>query len=167
MNHKIKILLPVIAIFLAAPVFADDSNAALGASYQFANVKVGGHHVNVDGLEFQGAGHYKWGSIVSTASTLTGEGADYDNYSLAYGKNFPIMQSDFFITPDIGVKYMKYDDGKIKESGFGPMAGATLGYNINKNFQVVTHYNYAMGFKGGERRINENSVSLGVNYRFN
>lgn len=165
--NKIKILLPLMAIFLTAPALADAPSSYFGGGYKLANVKVGDHHVNVDGVMFEGGSQYQWGTIKGGATTLKGEGSEYDNYSFSIEKTVPIMQSDFFIAPDIGINYSRYNDGKIKESDIGPMAGASLGYNINKNFQIVTSYHYSFGMNSTDHRINESSASLSINYRFN
>lgn len=165
--NKIEMLLPLLAILLVTPASAQEQKTYVGASYELGNVKVGSHHANVDGFKFEGGSEYGWGGIKGTAATLTGEGAEYDNYSFSVEKTVPIMQSNFFVAPEVGVTYSRYDDGNIKGTDIGPMVGASLGYNINKQFQFVTHYNYAFGMKSSQPNINESSLSVGLKYRFN
>ncbi|MEH6533057.1 MAG: hypothetical protein V7735_17175 [Photobacterium frigidiphilum] len=47
------------------------------------------------------------------------------------------------------------------------MLGASLGYNINKQFQIVSNYNHSFGMTSNQNNIDEDSLSAGVNYRFN
>lgn len=164
---NIKLLVIAMIAVLPAVSQAQDIQAYAGVNYEHGNVKVGSHHVNVDGFKFQGASELEWGNIKGTAATLTGNGADYDNYTFAVEKPFSIQQSSFFVAPEAGVTYSRYDDAQLKESDFGVMAGASLGYNINQHFQIVSNYNHAFGMTSNHNNIDEDSLSAGVNYRFN
>lgn len=47
------------------------------------------------------------------------------------------------------------------------MLGASLGYNINDHFQIVSNYNHSFGMRASQDNIQEDSLSAGINYRFN
>ncbi|OCH75130.1 hypothetical protein A6E14_11505 [Vibrio genomosp. F10] len=70
---------------------ARDVQIYVGVNYERGHLNVGGHHANVGGLKFLSASELGWGNIKGTASTLTGDGADYDHYSLGVEK--PIVES--------------------------------------------------------------------------
>lgn len=163
-NNLLAVLM--IAVF---PVVtqAQDVQTYVGATYEHGNVKAGSQHTNVDGIKFQAASELGWGNIKGTAATLTGNGADYDNYTFAVEKPYSIQQSNFFISPEAGVSYARYKDTQLNTSDLGAMAGASLGYNINKQFQIVSNYNHFFGMKSNQDNIDEDSLSLGLNYRFN
>lgn len=164
--NKIKLFAIAMVALLPAVSQAQEVQAYLGASYEHGNIKVGSRHTNVDGIKFQAASELEWGNIKGTAATLTGNGADYDNYTFAVEKPFSIQQSNFFVSPETGVTYARYDD-QLKGSDFGPMVGISLGYNINKQFQIVSNYNHSFGMKSNQDNIDEDSLSAGLNYRFN
>ncbi|MGC9404265.1 hypothetical protein ACP43V_17575 [Vibrio genomosp. F10 str. 9ZC157] len=70
---------------------ARDVQTYVGVNYERGHLNVGGHQANVGGLKFLSASELGWGNIKGTASTLTGDGADYDHYSLGVEK--PIVES--------------------------------------------------------------------------
>ncbi|KAB2823053.1 outer membrane beta-barrel protein [Aliivibrio finisterrensis] len=163
-----KITLLTICVFSLAPglSIAQSAQAYLGGSYEHGNVKIGSHNTNMDGIKFQAAAEQDWGNIKGTAATLSNHDADYDNYTLAIEKPFNIQQSNFFIAPEVGATYSRYKDNHYNESDFGPMLGASVGYNINTNFQLISNYNHSFGMKSSQDNIDEDSMSIGLNYRF-
>ncbi|HAS64056.1 MAG TPA: hypothetical protein DCS35_16755 [Vibrio sp.] len=164
-----KITLLTIAMVTVLPTVsqAQDVQTYFGVSYEHGNVEIGSRHTNVDGFKFQAASELGWGNIKGTAATLTGNGTDYDNYTFTVEKPFTIEQSNFFISPEVGVTYARYKDEQLKESDLGAMVGGSLGYNINKQFQIVTNYNHSFGMMSNQDNIDEDSLSAGINYRFN
>ncbi len=164
--NKIKLIAIAMLALLPAISQAQDVSTSLGVNYEHGNVKVGSHHINVDGIKFQTASELEWGNIKGTAATLKGSGAVYDNYSIAVEKPFSIQQSNFFISPETGINYAHYED-QFKESDFGAMVGLSLGYNINKQFQIISNYNHSFGLRSNQDNIDEDSLSAGLNYRFN
>jgi opacity protein-like surface antigen len=165
--NKIKLLAFTMIAVLPAVSQAQDVQTYFGAGYEHSNVKVGNHHTNVDGIQFQAASELEWGNIKGTAATLTGNGADLDNYTFSVEKPYSIKQSDLFVSPETGVTYARYKDHQLKESDIGLMVGASLGYNINKQFQLVSNYNHSFGLTSSHNNIDEDNLSVGVNYRFN
>ena len=95
---KIKLLVLAVIAILPAVSQAQDAKAYAGINYEHGNVKVGSRHINVDGFKFQAASELEWGNIKATAATLTGNGADYDNYTFLVEKPYSIQQSNFFIS---------------------------------------------------------------------
>ncbi|MGR5145955.1 outer membrane beta-barrel protein [Photobacterium alginatilyticum] len=166
MKH-IKLIAIAMVSLLPTGSFAQDVQTYFGVSYEHGNVNTDNRHTNVDGLKFHAASEMGWGNIKGSSATLTGNGADYDNYTLAVEKPFGIRQSSFFVSPEAGVTYARYHDEQLKESDLGAMVGASLGYNINKQFQIVSNYNHSFGMKSNQANINEDSLSAGLNYRFN
>ena len=167
-NMKIVKLLAITLITILPMVSqAQDVQTYVGANYEHGSIKVGTHRSNVDGIKFQAGSDLEWGYLKGTAATLTGDGVDYDNYTFSVEKIVNIQQSHFFVSPEVGLTYSRYDNGKLKESDLGPMAGASLGYNINKQFQIVTNYNHSFGMKSNQHNIEGDSFSAGLNYRFN
>jgi hypothetical protein len=164
---KINLFAITMIAVLPAVSHAQDVQTYFGANYEYGNVKVGSHHTNVDGFKFQAGSELGWGNIKGTAATLTGNGVDYDNYTFAVEKPISIQQSNFFVSPETGVTYARYKDSQLKESDLGLMVGASLGYNINKQFQIVSNYNHSFGMMSNQNNIDEDSLSAGVNYRFN
>ena len=164
---KIKLLAIAMIAVLPAVSQAQNVQTYFGANYEYGNVKIGSHHTNVDGFKFQAGSELGWGNFKGTAATLTGNGVDYDNYSFSVEKPFSIQESNFFVSPEVGVTYARYKDDQLKESDIGPMVGASLGYNINKHFQIVSNYNHSFGMKSNQDNIDEDSLSAGLNYRFN
>ncbi|MGR5066086.1 outer membrane beta-barrel protein [Photobacterium sp. DNB22_13_2] len=163
----IKILATAMITVLPVVSQAQNVQTYFGANYEHGDVKLGNQDNNVDGIKFQAGSEFEWGNIKGTAATLTGNGVDYDNYTLAIEKPFSIQQSNVFVSPEIGVTYARYKDNTLKESDIGPMVGASLGYNINKHFQIVSNYNHSFGMKSNQDNIDEDSLSAGLNYRFN
>ncbi|MGF1734212.1 outer membrane protein [Photobacterium satsumensis] len=164
---KIKLLGIALLALLPAVSQAQNVKTYFGANYEHGDVKLGNQHANVDGLKFQAGSELGWGNIKGTAATLTGNGVDYHNYTFAVEKPFSIQQSNVFVSPEVGVTYARYKDDQLKESDIGPMVGASIGYNINKNFQIVSNYNHSFGMKSNQENIDEDSLSAGLNYRFN
>ncbi|WP_064608019.1 outer membrane beta-barrel protein [Photobacterium sp. J15] len=164
---NLKMLIVAMIAVLPAVSQAQDVQTYMGATYEHGDVKVGSRHTTVDGIKFQAASELGWGNFKGTAATLTGNGADYDNYTFAIEKPYSIQQSDFFVSPEAGVTYARYEDKQLRESDLGAMVGASLGYNINKQFQIVSNYNHSFGMKSNQDNIDEDSLSVGLNYRFN
>ncbi|KMV30900.1 outer membrane beta-barrel protein [Photobacterium swingsii] len=162
-----KLLVVTMGIVLPTLSQAQDVNTYFGANYEHGNVKVGSQHANMNGFKFQAASELAWGNIKGAASSLKGDGADYDNYTLAIEKPFNIQQSSFFVSPEGGVTYARYKDDQMKKSDLGLMLGASLGYNINDHFQIVSNYNHSFGMKANQDNLQEDSLSAGINYRFN
>lgn len=165
--RKIKVLIITMGILLPALSQAQGVNSYFGANYEYGNVKVGSQHANMNGFKFQAGSELAWGNLKGSASSLKGDGADYDNYTLAIEKPFSIQQSNFFVSPEGGVTYARYKDDHMKESDLGLMLGASLGYNINDHFQIVSNYNHSFGMRASQDNIQEDSLSAGINYRFN
>jgi hypothetical protein len=163
-----SIKLVVIATLALAPALsqAQEVQVTGGANYEHGIVHVGDKNVDMDGLKFQATSEYSWGNIKGTASDLSGGGAEYQNYSFSYEKPIAIQQSNFFISPEVGITYSRYDDGTYDESDFGPMVGASLGYNVNSRVQIVSNYNHSFGMKSSQVNINEDSMNVGFTYRF-
>lgn len=164
---KIKLFAITMIAVLPALTQAQDVQTYFGANYEHGNVKIGSRHTNVDGFKFQAGSELEWGNVKGTAATLTGNGVDYDNYTFSVEKPFSLQQSNLFISPEAGVTYASYKSNQLSESDIGPMVGASLGYNINKHFQIVSNYNHSFGMKANQNNIDEDSLSAGLNYRFN
>lgn len=80
--RKIKVLIITMGILLPALSQAQGVNSYFGANYEYGNVKVGSQHANMNGFKFQAGSELAWGNLKGSASSLKGDGADYDNYTL-------------------------------------------------------------------------------------
>ncbi|MCW8330243.1 porin family protein [Photobacterium sp. SDRW27] len=164
---KMNLLVVAMIAVLPAVSQAQDVQTFVGANYEHGSVHVGSSSTSMDGVKFQAGSQLKWGTLKGTAATLSGEGAEYDNYSVAVEKPFNIEQSNVFISPEAGITYTHFENDAFNNSDFGLMAGASAGYNFNKQFQIVSNYNHSFGMKPHQDNIDEDSVSVGLNYRFN
>ncbi|HAT8493382.1 TPA: outer membrane beta-barrel protein [Vibrio vulnificus] len=164
---KITLLSLAITCLLPTLSYAQPVSSTAGLSYEFSNIKVGNTTAHVNGPRFQASSELPWGNIKGAAATLSDDSIDYSYYTLAIEKPIPLQSSNFYISPEAGITYADYSDNSYHKSDFGPEVGMSIGYNINEKLQVQSNYNHLFGMKSGEVNVEEDSVSLGVKYRFN
>ncbi|MEZ8890201.1 outer membrane beta-barrel protein [Vibrio sp. 10N.247.311.14] len=164
-----KITLWSLAIICLLPAlsYAQPISSTAGISYEFSTIKVGNTNTHVNGPRFQASAELPWGNIKGVAATLSDNSVDYSYYTLAVEKPIPIKTSNFYISPEAGITYADYTYNSYSKSDFGPEVGMSIGYIINEKLQVQSNYNHLFAMKSSQVNLEEDSVSLGVKYRFN
>ncbi|WFB46533.1 outer membrane protein [Vibrio coralliilyticus] len=137
-----------------------------GMSYDHSHVNLNHYGENMDGLHAQAGTDMENFGIKGSATSLSNHGEELDNYSFAVDKKFALLDQKAYIAPEAGVNYARYNSDLLKVTDFGPEAGINLGYNINKNFAIETSYRHSFGLTNNDINIDQDSVNLGLNYRF-